>query len=137
MSAMPASVFGQIEALAEASALSDDAGFSLPAAVIRHFEQHGIKTSEIETIIGPREDYVKAVESYGNLNSEQSDRASRLAHIVSLAERVFGKTEKALFWLRMNNRQLGNKPPVEIIRREAGARFVEEALMRIAHGIAA
>ena len=137
MSALPASIFGQIEALAEASLLADDASFALPAAVIKHFEQHGISSSEIETIIGPREDYIKAVESYGTLNSEQSDRASRLAHIVSLAEKVFGKTEKALFWLRLNNRQLGNKPPVEIIRREAGARYVEEALMRISYGIAA
>lgn len=132
-----ASVFGRIEALAEASALSDDASFALPASVITRFEENGIRNSELETIIGPREDYVRAVESHGHLNPEQSDRASRLAHIVSLAERVFGKTEKALLWLRMNNLQLGNRPPVEVIRREAGARYVEEALMRIAHGIAA
>ncbi|WP_238190827.1 antitoxin Xre/MbcA/ParS toxin-binding domain-containing protein [Methylobacterium frigidaeris] len=129
------SVFDEVDTIAQRKASTGDIDFSLPARVIPDFENQGVWPQEIETIIGPRDRLLRAVNALEDLDPDQTDRAARLAHIVSLAEKIFGRKEKAFVWLRLNNRTLGNKSPFDILHRESGARMVEEALMRISYGI--
>lgn len=70
-----------------------------------------------------------------HLSPEESDRLARIARIMSYAEQVMGNIEKALRWLRRPNRALGNKPPLEFLGTESGARIVESILARIEQGI--
>jgi putative toxin-antitoxin system antitoxin component (TIGR02293 family) len=69
------------------------------------------------------------------LGSLEIDRASRLARIVELSERVFGDTEKSSRWLRKPRSKLAGQTPLELIATDAGGAVVEEMLHRIDHGM--
>ncbi|MFZ0204870.1 MAG: antitoxin Xre/MbcA/ParS toxin-binding domain-containing protein [Roseiarcus sp.] len=129
------SVFAQIDVMVETQTRSGHTNFSLPASVVSHFERAGIEPDEVYRIIGPKNEIVRRVKQHANLTPEQAERASRLAHVVSLAERILGKRENAFLWLRLPNRILGNKPPIETLSRESGARLVEEALLQMEYGV--
>jgi len=134
---MVPSPFQEIEALAERRMLSEPRGFELPAETIRDMESHGVRPEEIEAIVAPRRD-IRARLAHGDtLTPEQSDRAARLARVINLAARVFGSQEKAFLWLRLPSDQLEGRTPIGYLSTETGARFVEEMLIRIDHGIAA
>lgn len=129
------SIFGQVAKFVEAQTRSGDVSFNLPADVISHFERNGVEPTEIYKIVGPQEELAPLIKDQRELSHEQTDRASRLAYIIDLAEKVFGRREKAFMWLRLQNTQFGNRAPIECLAREAGSRSVEESLLRIQHGI--
>lgn len=130
---MPISEFRQIEALAESSVSDDPEAFRLPSQVVREMVAGGVAPEEISRIIGIGPTDLTA----DRLTSGQSDRAVRLARVVALAERVFGSRDQAFVWLRLPSNQLEGRTPFAYLTTETGARFVEEMLIRIDHGIAA
>ena len=69
------------------------------------------------------------------LSVEESDRAVRLAHMLSSAERTFGDRARAWRWLRKVNRSLGGHRPLDLLGTETGARAVEETLVRLDEGM--
>jgi putative toxin-antitoxin system antitoxin component (TIGR02293 family) len=69
------------------------------------------------------------------LASEETDKALRLARIVTRAESVFGDKTKAHGWLRKPKRVLNGATPLDYLASEAGARTVEEMLDRIDLGV--
>jgi putative toxin-antitoxin system antitoxin component (TIGR02293 family) len=66
-----------------------------------------------------------------------SDRLYRAAKILALAEAVLEDREQALQWMSAKQRGLGDKKPFDLIATEAGAREVEDELLRIEHGFVA
>lgn len=66
-----------------------------------------------------------------------SDRLYRMAKIVALAENVLDDREQAMAWISSVQRGLGDRKPLDLIETEAGAREVEEELLRIEHGFVA
>lgn len=124
--------FDEIDAFAEAGIRADPAAFALPANVVESMQRGGVKRDEIEKIVRPRD-----VAGDVLLSADETERVARLAHVISLAQRVFGSDQKAFLWLRTPSAQLDGKPPIDWLTRESGARFVEEMLIRIDHGIAA
>ena len=71
----------------------------------------------------------------GPLSAQASERAERLARIVSLAEHTWGDTALAHEWLRTPNRHLDDRSPLQATRTELGARQVELVILRAVHGI--
>jgi putative toxin-antitoxin system antitoxin component (TIGR02293 family) len=69
------------------------------------------------------------------LTSVTSDRLYRLARIFALAEEVLEDREQAREWLRSPQVGLDNRVPFELLETEAGAREVEDLLLRIEHGV--
>lgn len=69
------------------------------------------------------------------LSPAESDRLARVARLISYAIEVFGDQEKAAAWLRRPNRVLQQKPPLDLLTTESGARLVETVLARIEHGV--
>jgi putative toxin-antitoxin system antitoxin component (TIGR02293 family) len=130
---MSTNPFGRIEKLAEQTMLRRPAGFELPAETITEMVSHGVMEEEIRQIVAAPAELAGRMQ----LTPEQSDRAARLAHVISFAERVFGSRDKAFFWLRLPSEQLEGRTPISYLSTETGARFVEEMLVRIDHGIAA
>jgi putative toxin-antitoxin system antitoxin component (TIGR02293 family) len=53
------------------------------------------------------------------------------AHVVEIAQRVFGDPAKAAAWLDRPSVQLGGHTPRELLATDAGARRVEELLAQI------
>lgn len=52
-------------------------------------------------------------------------------HVIELANRVFGDSEKAGKWLDRPRLQLGGRAPRDLLATEDGARRVEELLAQI------
>ena len=69
------------------------------------------------------------------LRPDESDRVLRLARLFSLATTVLESEENAAMWFSQPNRSVGGRTPLSMVDNEIGAREVEDALWRIAHGI--
>jgi uncharacterized protein (DUF2384 family) len=48
---------------------------------------------------------------------------------------VFGSSDRATEWMRVENPALGNQPPIRVIQTEAGRKAVRDVLGRIEHGV--
>lgn len=64
-----------------------------------------------------------------------SDRLYRIARLFALAEEVLEDKGQARGWLRSPQIGLDNRVPLDLLRTEAGAREVEDLLIRIEHGV--
>ncbi len=95
----------------------------------------GITRDELHRLVIPRRTLAKRRQMGGTLTAQESDRLARVARILGRAEEAFQNAEKAHRWLRKPNRALEGQVPLELLVTEAGARLVEQALLRITHGI--
>ena len=105
------------------------------AAVDALLESGGITRDEIYQLVIPRRTLALRRQRAQRLTPEESDRLTRVARILGDAEETFGDPEKARRWLRKANRGLGGQVPLELLATEAGARLVEQVLLRISHGV--
>jgi len=69
------------------------------------------------------------------LSPVESDRVYRFARIVALAEDIFEDKKEALEWLNSPQYGLGGRVPFDMLQTDAGAREVEELLIRIDYGV--
>jgi putative toxin-antitoxin system antitoxin component (TIGR02293 family) len=109
----------------------------LPLAAIDLLRQWAISAAEIERLVIPRRTLAHRRKAGQRLSPVESERALRVARVVSLADRTFGEPGKADVWLRRPTRALAGDAPLALIDSEPGARLVEDLLVRIDHGIAA
>jgi putative toxin-antitoxin system antitoxin component (TIGR02293 family) len=58
-----------------------------------------------------------------------------MARLFALAEEVLESADAARDWLREPQAGLGNRIPLEMMGTEAGAREVEDLLLRIEHSV--
>ncbi len=94
-----------------------------------------LSEEEIELLVVPKRTLARRKSQSANLNQAETDRAFRVAHIVSDAERVFGNKEKAHHWLRSPRPRFSGQTPLSMLATEVGTRMVEEVLGQIDHGI--
>jgi putative toxin-antitoxin system antitoxin component (TIGR02293 family) len=93
----------------------------------------GVPPRHLDFIIPPRT--LSHRKSRGErLTLDESDRAMRVARLLALADTVFGDHTKALVWLGAPAGLFSGKSGFELMVSEAGARLVEEALLRIDEG---
>ncbi len=108
-------------------------GLSLDS--INRLKDKGLTFSEVaDVVISPRT--LKHRKSRGErLSQEETDRAVRVARIVSLAAQVFSSHEKGLAWLRSPDDRLNSRTPLSLLQTEAGGRAIENMLWQIEEGI--
>jgi putative toxin-antitoxin system antitoxin component (TIGR02293 family) len=97
----------------------------------------GFSEDELYELVIPKRTLARRRASDELLTIEETDKAVRLIRIAEHAERVFGDPGKVARWLRKPKRELSGQAPLDFLRSEAGARAVEEMLIRIDHGMAA
>lgn len=68
------------------------------------------------------------------LTVEESDRLFRIAHIIAVAQALFGNNEKAKRWLSKSKHRFSGKSPVGMLSTTQGTRLIEEMLIRMAEG---
>jgi putative toxin-antitoxin system antitoxin component (TIGR02293 family) len=95
----------------------------------------GITTEELYRLVIPRRTLALRSQKNQPLTPEESDKLARVARILALTAETFQNPEKAHRWPRKPNRGLAGQIPLDLLATEAGARLVEQALLRIAHGI--
>lgn len=98
-------------------------------------ENGGVSMEELYELVIPRRTLAKRRQLRQRLTLDESDRLTRVARILASADETFQNREKAYRWLRKPNRGLGGQVPLALLATDAGARMVEQALLRIAHGI--
>jgi putative toxin-antitoxin system antitoxin component (TIGR02293 family) len=109
----------------------------LPLSALESLASHGVSDEEIYGLIVPRRTLAHRKGRCESLTHEESDRAVRIARIVSLAEEIFGEDDKAGRWLRKPKVRFEGKTPLELLRTEAGGRLVEELLLQFEYGFVA
>jgi putative toxin-antitoxin system antitoxin component (TIGR02293 family) len=68
------------------------------------------------------------------LKVPEADAIARLLRITEAAKETFGNADFATKWLNLPNPALKNRIPIDLAETDAGAREVEAALSRFAHG---
>ncbi|NWB98432.1 DUF2384 domain-containing protein [Pseudomonas gingeri] len=70
------------------------------------------------------------------LTVDESDRLFRAAHIIAMADTLFGNDEKAKRWLSKPKDRFSGKSPMAMLSTIQGTRQVEEMLIQLAEGFA-
>jgi putative toxin-antitoxin system antitoxin component (TIGR02293 family) len=109
----------------------------LPSQAIQSLVNGGLSQSEAYHLIVPRRTLAHRVARHQPLSQEESDKAVRVARVTAMAEQVFGEPERAWRWLRKSKHHFGGNSPIEMLATEAGARLVEEMIVRIDDGLTA
>ena len=86
---------------------------------------------EHDHIISP-----KALKTKQRLTVDESDRLFRVAHIIAMAQTLFGDDEKAKHWLSKSKDCFSGKSPIAMLSTIQGTRRVEEMLIQLAEGLA-
>ncbi|MDE2362766.1 MAG: DUF2384 domain-containing protein [Hyphomicrobiales bacterium] len=71
----------------------------------------------------------------GRLNLDQSDRAWKLAEMLSKATRVFGSLEAAERWMASPAMGLDHRKPIDLLATSAGFEMVDIFLTRLEYGV--
>ena len=101
--------------------------------VIDRLARAGVPPRHLDFIIPPRT--LSHRKSKGErLTRDESDRAMRVARLLALADAVFGDHTKAIVWLGAPAGLFAGKSGFELMVSEAGARLIEEALLRLDEG---
>lgn len=69
------------------------------------------------------------------LSPIESDRLYRIAYITHVASASLGGVGPARQWLARPNRSLGGAVPISLLDTDIGSRQVEDALVRLNHGM--
>jgi putative toxin-antitoxin system antitoxin component (TIGR02293 family) len=139
----PVNVYCRIELKLGATSLRSELDLAriveerLPLSSIEAFSENGLTEDEIYRFILPRRTLSHRKSRGEFLTHEESDRAVRLARVISLAEEVFGEDARAGRWLRKPKVRFSGRTPLELLRTDAGARLVEEMLLQLDYGFAA
>lgn len=70
------------------------------------------------------------------LTVDESNRLFRVAHIIAMAQTVFGDDEKAKHWLSKSKNCFSGKSPIATLSTIQGTHQVEEMLIQLAEGLA-
>jgi putative toxin-antitoxin system antitoxin component (TIGR02293 family) len=109
----------------------------LPTSVIQSLRETGLAEAEVQDLIISSKALAQREAAQQPLTKEESDRAVRVARIMSLTSHVFGEPERGWRWLRKSKRQFDGQTPMQMLGTEAGARVVEELIAQIEHGMGA
>jgi putative toxin-antitoxin system antitoxin component (TIGR02293 family) len=74
-------------------------------------------------------------ENTGQLSSEQSGRARKLAEILGKGTSIFGSKEEAEQWLGRPAIGLDQRKPIDLLTTPAGVELVEDFLARLEYGV--
>lgn len=109
----------------------------IPISVVADVVELGVLTrEEVTRLIVPRRTLAHRKRRGEHLSPDESDRLARVLHLHDIALRTFdGDAEKASAWLRTPNRALSGEIPLDLVVTSTGARLVEDALLRIEHGV--
>ncbi len=127
-------VEGKIRSDKDLAALVDN---RLPPSAVKALVRGGLTDAEVWQLIVPRRTLAHRIARRELLSRDESDKAVRVARLVAQAEEVFAEADRAWRWMRKPKQQFQGRAPLELLATEAGARLVEELLVRIDHGLAA
>jgi putative toxin-antitoxin system antitoxin component (TIGR02293 family) len=94
----------------------------------------GVLTAKQVYRLIPARTFNRRLANGERLKASEADAIARLLRIIEAAEKTFGDAEFARKYLVLPNPALKDRIPIEMAETDAGAREVEAALSRFAHG---
>jgi putative toxin-antitoxin system antitoxin component (TIGR02293 family) len=107
----------------------------LPASTLRRLTE----ALDVDpALVGPESTIRRRLQDNARFTTDESERMVRIARVYTLAMDLFGEDRAARAWLEARQDYLPDAPPIspfELAVTDAGARLVEQLLLRTAHGI--
>jgi putative toxin-antitoxin system antitoxin component (TIGR02293 family) len=107
----------------------------LDPSVVQVLLELGLERKEIDAVILPLRTLQHRRSRGEKLTVEESDRVLGLMRVLSLAEEVYSRPERALAWLRRANPRLKGHVPLMLLKTSVGSRMVEQLLGQISEGM--
>lgn len=137
---MPATApdFLNLERVESPLGLSDAIANGLPATALRSLKtRFALTNKELARALGSSEKTIERILARTRIPANLGDRLYRLARLLELAVGVLGDEEQAIAWLREPQYGLAERQPLALLANDAGARAVEDELLRIRYGFLA
>jgi putative toxin-antitoxin system antitoxin component (TIGR02293 family) len=115
--------------------IANGKNFSLTPKMLNAIWSPRFGEDEVSALIIPLRTLARRKAQKSSLNQEETDRAMRLAYVISESDRVFGNIEKSSRWLRKPNRVLNGQTPLSLLKTETGTSIVKNMLGQIDHGM--
>ena len=115
----------------------------VPIATLRELvRKSSVTVADLARVVGPRRTLDRRLKEDAPLSIDESDRFVRFASIFDLAASVFGDRDAGLAWLRdaqpgTSSGAAATATRLDLLRTDAGARAVENLLIRARHGMLA
>jgi putative toxin-antitoxin system antitoxin component (TIGR02293 family) len=109
----------------------------LPVGTLaRLAEGLGVERKRLAKVVGISDRTLsRRLASDSRLSAEESDRTMRLARVMAHAADTLGTAVKASRWLQSPILALGGEVPLDLLDTDAGAKAVEDVLLRIEYGV--
>jgi putative toxin-antitoxin system antitoxin component (TIGR02293 family) len=105
-----------------------------PADVLVRLRDAGYTYTVLDKVVAPRRTLMRRKSAQQRLTRAESDAAWRLAHVLSMATRVFDGRKAALAWLGRTKGALRGRTPIELLETSVGTAYVERILRTLDWG---
>jgi putative toxin-antitoxin system antitoxin component (TIGR02293 family) len=107
----------------------------VPAKRVQELIDRGVLPAKAVYRVVPERTFKRRLAKREALKPSEADAVARLLRVTEVAIRAFGDVDFARRYLSLPVPALGDRIPLELAQTDSGARAVEAALMRFAHGI--
>ena len=107
----------------------------LPTDSLEVLKQRGLTFTEIADLVIPPRTLKHRKARGERLTTEETERFFRVLRVLDLGEKVFGKRERLLSWLRGPDFEIPNRTAMSLLTTEAGAQAIVGQLWAVAEGI--
>ncbi len=105
-----------------------------PADVLVRLRDAGYPYTVLDQVVAPRRTLMRRKSTQQRLTRSESDAAWRLAHVLSMATRVFDGRKAALAWLSRTKGAFRGRTPIELLETSVGTSHVERILRTLDWG---
>jgi putative toxin-antitoxin system antitoxin component (TIGR02293 family) len=112
----------------------DEIVHGVEARRVKGLIDRGVLTAKQVYRVIPERTFNRRLANREALKPAEADAIGRLIRIIDTAQKMFGDKEFAREWLTLPNPALKWRLPIEMAESDAGAREVEDAMSRFAHG---
>jgi putative toxin-antitoxin system antitoxin component (TIGR02293 family) len=106
----------------------------IEARRVKSLMDRGVLNAEHVYRLIPARTFNRRLANGEKLKTSEADAIARLLRVIEAAVKTFGDAEFARKYLVLPNPALKDRVPIEMAETDAGAREVEAALSRFAHG---
>ena len=107
----------------------------LPLDCLEKVKEWGLTFTEIAQLVIPPRTLKHRKARGERLSTEETERFLRVIRVLELGERVFGKRERLLHWLRGADFEIPGRTSMSLLDTEAGAQAVVGQLWAVAEGM--
>ena len=107
----------------------------LPLDYLEKLKVRGLTSTEISQLVIPARTLKHRKARGERLSAEETERFLRVIRVLELGERIFGKREKLLNWLRGPDFEIPGRTSMSLLETEAGVQAVTGQLWAVAEGI--